>query len=232
MADTARRVQFQLEKISLDETAPIQDTNDLATSYYVQADYERISYENQATIEMMNNGLPENEFFCPRGLEAKRRRSDSRRGRSMRRHAQEAVLDEQRRQQDENDGNQEMLAEIYIGYTKPCHTQAQRQATRDAAVAREIYAQKEQQQTTKQISKDVSSDDLTEATEESSDFFSLSSSDEDGAESVVSEEPLLMNQDRLCILHGKIYPKKSRLDRFFGLQNLLARGTSSKRGKN
>jgi hypothetical protein len=237
MACTTRRVQFQLEKNSLIETAPILDTNDLTACFYVRADYKRISSENQATIEMMNNGLTENESVCPRGLEARIRKPEYRRRRSMRRLAQEAVLDEQQRQRGENDENDEiLLAEIYVGYTKPCLAQAQRQATRDAAVARRIHSPKEQQQLTKKVAKKLSQDDRTEATDEdSSDLLlsSLLSSNADDAESGVFEESLLMKQAKLCMLQGKISSKQSRMDRLFGRQNLLiARDAAKGKKKN
>ena len=131
---TETKVKFKLENNILIESDPLRGSiQHGAILSYVQADYDTISVENKATIELMNNGGLQDhhkEHFCSRGLEA-RTRLGSRRRRNIKRRAQDAVLEEQTRQRYEDDEDPEMISEIYKGFTIPCHTQAQRQGIRD-----------------------------------------------------------------------------------------------------
>jgi hypothetical protein len=142
------KVKFQLENNVYIEPDPLRESiGHGALLFYVQAEYDLIVAENQATIQMMDNGALGSEHFCSRGLEA-RTRLASRRRRNIRGRAQAAVLDEQHRQRYENDKDAEMIAEVYRGFAIPCHTQAQRQGTRDyECVLKEIISRKHQEPT-------------------------------------------------------------------------------------
>jgi hypothetical protein len=188
------KVKFQLEKNILIGPDPLLESigNGALLLSYVQAEYDTIMAENQATIQMMNDhGVLDREYFCSRGLEA-RTRLGSRRRRNVKRRAQGAVLDEQHRQHYENDEDPEMISEVYKGYTIPCHAQAQRQGTRDYECVTDIFSRKHQRP------KSTNNDFLrgmTEATDEFlSGIFSLLTNDNDTG-SVITETSLPMNRD-------------------------------------
>ena len=148
----------------------------LTDIYYVQADYDRILTENQATFDMIaRGGINDEESFCRRGLEKKRR--------DIRRRAQEAVLEEQWRQRNEGvEDHHNILAEIYRGYTLVCEVTARRRGTMDAMAAKQIYSNVNVP--TKLVSRYSFSDDSTEVTEDLSEPLSRLSDDDDDDDDV------------------------------------------------
>lgn len=228
-----KKVKFQLEKNVLIEPDPLRESIRHGTLLsYIQAEYDTIMAENQATVQMMNTGVLDSDFFCSRGLEA-RTWLGSRRRRNIKRRAQDAVLDEQHRQRYENDQDPEIISEVYKGFTIPCHTQAQRQGIRDYKCVKEIISRKDQEP--KSTNKDLPYD-MTEATDKFlSGIFSLSPADEDndtgGPGSVMTTDTSLsMNRDmRTVDILSKKAPtavKQTHFRRLFG-QNNFSRNAST-----
>jgi hypothetical protein len=134
MPDSERNVQFSIgENVCFEYE--IDETLDKSSIYFDKNDYNRVENENQLTLQMMQTGYMDPAYFCSRGLESRTDMGVTRRRDGIRQ-AQKAVVDEHRRQIDNNCNDPDMIAELYKRFASPALRKARHVATRDARVAR------------------------------------------------------------------------------------------------
>jgi hypothetical protein len=187
-----KRVKFDGSRNRYFQAPPVPEDFDPFWVYYSKEEHAQIHDDVRADVrKMIKTACPESESFTSRGLEG-RTQDGNRRKSTNRRRGKQAVLKELSRQdEEESKADANLLAEVYKRSSAQCLRHAQRIATRDAADARAISRETEEDVciTSKGHSCNMAEYTASETDSIWSDMMSLSSCDDSKSmSSVVSDD--------------------------------------------
>ena len=113
------------------------EQSEIESYWYSKSEFGLIKLQIQTLAERMARHKRDDDEHCYRGLEYKSKIIGKRR-KIRKRQAWSAVFEEQKRQQNEGEIDEEVLAEVYKGYSRMCCNEAFRAGVRDEEIASSI----------------------------------------------------------------------------------------------